>query len=154
MPRARKIPRSEWERNKQSICALFIDRDKSHEELVLSMAEEHGFHASKAQYIRQLGEWNIKKYSTKKDWKHADALVRKRKIDGKETEILMNGKLISAKKLKKELGRYGWQQTYDQSFTEDAPEGVIARTPPSSMPTSIRVRVLPWFQFRDELHLF
>ncbi|RSL96197.1 hypothetical protein CDV31_013577 [Fusarium ambrosium] len=154
MPRARKIPRSEWKRNKQSICALFIDRDKSHEELVLSMAEEHGFHASKAQYIRQLGEWNIKKYSTKKDWKHADALVRKRKIDGKETEILMNGKLISAKKLKKELGRYGWQQTYDQSFTEDAPEGVIARTPPSSMPTSIRVRVLPWFQFRDELHLF
>ncbi|RSL62978.1 hypothetical protein CEP53_004589 [Fusarium sp. AF-6] len=116
MPRARKIPRSEWEKNKQSICALFIDRDKSHEELVISMAEEHGFHASKAQYIRQLGEWNIKKYSTKKDWKHADALVRKRKIDGKETEILMNGKLISAKKLKKELGRYGWQQTYDQSF--------------------------------------
>ncbi|RTE84046.1 hypothetical protein BHE90_001465 [Fusarium euwallaceae] len=153
MPRARKIPRSEWERNKQSICALFIDRDKSHEELVLSMAEEHGFHASKAQYVRQLGEWNIKKYSTKKDWKHADALVRKRKIDGKETEILMNGKLISAKKLKKELGRYGWQQTYDQSFTEDAPGGVIARTPPSSMPTSIRVRALPWFQFRDELHL-
>ncbi|KAJ4218153.1 hypothetical protein NW759_008746 [Fusarium solani] len=114
MSRADRIPHSKWESNKKHIRALYLDQDKSLDDLVTSMSEEHDFHATRAQYIRKLGTWNMKKYSCKEDWKHADTLIRKRKVEGKDTEIFINGKLVSAKKLKKELGRYAWQQTHGQ----------------------------------------
>ncbi|KAM6511189.1 hypothetical protein FALCPG4_016192 [Fusarium falciforme] len=152
MSRACRVSHSEWERNKEHIRALYLDQDKSLDDLVTSMAKRHGFHASKAQYIRKLGTWNMKKYSSKEAWKHADALVRKRKVDGKDTEIIMNGKLVSAKKLKKELGRYAWQRTHgQQSLAGDAPP-VVARTPPSFAMPFIQGRTIPWFQFQDRLH--
>lgn len=63
----------------------------------------------------------MKKYSSQGDWKRADALIRKRKVNGKDTEILMNGKLVSAKNLKRELGRYAWQQPYGQQPSGERP---------------------------------
>ncbi|KAI8651957.1 Clr5 domain-containing protein [Fusarium sp. Ph1] len=139
MSRAERIPPSEWERNKEHIRVLYLDQGKSLDDLVTWMAEQHCFHASRAQYIRKLGAWNIKKYANKEGWKCADALIRKRKVEGKDTEILMNGKLVSAKKLKKELERYAWQQTYDQqpSVTRNstiAPDLGIPRPDLSSSP--------------------
>lgn len=63
----------------------------------------------------------MKKYSSKEDWKHADTLIRKRKVEGKDTEIFINGKPVSAKKLKKELGRYAWQQPHGQQSLGKTP---------------------------------
>jgi len=61
----------------------------------------------KSQYIGRLAKWRFKKYSNKAEWEYAEAQLRKRKDEGgKDTEIIMNGKLISTKKLKKELARY------------------------------------------------
>ncbi|KAI8648911.1 Clr5 domain-containing protein [Fusarium sp. Ph1] len=62
-----------------------------------------------------------------------DALIRKRKVDGKDTEILVNGKPAPTKKLNKELRRYARQGAPAQhSFVEDTSKRVVARTPPSS----------------------
>ncbi|WAO96178.1 Clr5 domain-containing protein [Fusarium falciforme] len=151
MSRADRIPRSEWDSNKEHIRALYLDQDKSLDDLVTSMSEEHDFHAT----ISENWAPGMKKYSSKEDWKHADTLIRKRKVEGKDTEIFINGKLVSAKKLKKELGRYAWQQPHgQQSLAKDAPEGVIARTPPSSTMAFIVGRSIPWFRFQDHLHSF
>lgn len=46
MSRADRIPRSEWESNKEHIRALYLDQDKSLDDLVTSMSEEHDFHAT------------------------------------------------------------------------------------------------------------
>lgn len=46
------------------------------------------------------------KNSTNDKWKFAASVVQKRKFEGKETEILINERLISAEKLKKEISRY------------------------------------------------
>ncbi|KAJ3459084.1 hypothetical protein MRS44_015157 [Fusarium solani] len=114
----------------------------------------------------------MKKYASKEQWKRADALIRKRKVEGKNTEILVNGKLVSAKKLKKELERYAWQRTYGQQPSgehpsspqvqrpsvsnsvevEDSLAGVIARTPPASTMAITLGCSNPVFQFHVQLH--
>ncbi|KAI8712981.1 Clr5 domain-containing protein [Fusarium sp. LHS14.1] len=109
----------------------------------------------KAQYVRKLDSWGFKKNSSKEKWEHAAAVFRKRKSEVKETELRMNGKVISPKKLKKEFGRHA----YMQSFSWVPPiepghdlEGVVARTPPSSLSSGfIMPNYLPWFQFQDYL---
>jgi len=48
----------------------------------------------------------LEKNSTKEKWEFAAGQARKRRLEGKETEIIINGRLVSAKKLKKEMARY------------------------------------------------
>ncbi|KAM5377909.1 hypothetical protein ACJZ2D_004813 [Fusarium nematophilum] len=144
------------ERNKEHIRALYLDQDKTLKELVTCMAENHGFRASRAQYIRKLDGWNLKKNSTKDHWKHADGLIKKRKIAGKKTEILMSGKVVPLQKLKMELGRYAWHQSFDPeppaATRENIPEAVTARTPPSSGARSVRIDTIPLFRFLNHLY--
>ncbi len=61
---------------------------------------------SKAQYVRRLKQWRLEKNSTKDKWEFAASQVQKRRLEGKETEIIINGRLVSAKRLKKEMARY------------------------------------------------
>ncbi|KAJ4313621.1 hypothetical protein N0V84_009329 [Fusarium piperis] len=150
MSRADRISSSEWERNKEHIRSLYLDQDKSLDDLVTSMAEQHGFHASRAQYIRKLGTWNIKKYSSKDNWKRADGLIRKRKVDGKDTEIVMNGKLVSAKKLKKELGRYAWQQPYGQQPSNEHPRNAQAQLLSICNPSAVEDSLAGWLATSQE----
>jgi hypothetical protein len=63
-------------------------------------------HYSKAQYIRKFKQWNFKKNSTNDKWKFVARHLEKRKLDGKESETYINGKLIPRKKVKKEVSRY------------------------------------------------
>lgn len=48
----------------------------------------------------------MEKNSTNEKWKFAASQIEKRKLEGKETEILINGTLVPSKKLKKEMARY------------------------------------------------
>ncbi|RTE77745.1 hypothetical protein BHE90_007799 [Fusarium euwallaceae] len=157
MPPAARIPLSLWEREKEHIRALYLDQDKTLDELVKCMAEEHGFEATRAQYIRRLDSWKMRKYSTKEEWEYVHSLVRKRKLEGKESEIIMDGKPISVKKLKKELGRYGQPSSSEKpcsSLPEDALEGIVACTPPTTTSVSFQINMIrwatvPWFLFHD-----
>ncbi|KAG4271472.1 hypothetical protein FPRO04_10912 [Fusarium proliferatum] len=113
MSQAERIPAWRWEENKEYIRTLYLDQNKTLDELVYNMVQNYNFLATRrAQYIRQLGKWELKKNATQDDWKCAKALIRKRKVEGKETEIMINGNVVAMKKLKKELGRYSWQQSY------------------------------------------
>ncbi|RSL98094.1 hypothetical protein CDV31_012740 [Fusarium ambrosium] len=157
MSPAARIPLSHWEMEKEHIRALYLDQDKTLDELVKCMAEEHGFEATRAQYIRRLDSWKMRKYSTKEEWEYVHSLVRKRKLEGKESEIIMDGKPISVKKLKKELGRYGQPSSSEKpcsSLPEDALEGIVACTPPTTTSVSFQINMIrwatvPWFLFHD-----
>ncbi|KAF4997848.1 hypothetical protein FDECE_11966 [Fusarium decemcellulare] len=157
MPPAARIPLALWDRNKEHIRGLYLDQDKTLDELVQCMAQDHGFHASRAQYIRRLDSWKMRKNSTKKEWEYVSALVAKRKLNGKDTEIVMGEKVVPAKKLKKELGRYPQPQLFGHEYSvpsEDAQEGIIARTPPTVPcldPGFIKFTTVPWFKFQDSL---
>lgn len=60
---------------------------------------------SKAQYVRKLKQWRLEKNSTKEKWEFAASQVQKRRLEGKETEVIINGRPVPAKKLK-EMARY------------------------------------------------
>ncbi|KAJ4256704.1 hypothetical protein NW762_008800 [Fusarium torreyae] len=115
MPQSARIPPAVWEAQKDRIASLYVDQDKTLDEVIKYMAEQHDFHASKPQYIRKVTvNWKLRKNSKKEEWEHASALVSKRKAEGKVTRLMMNGKIISNKKRKKEMTRY--QISQDQQI--------------------------------------
>ncbi|RMJ20186.1 hypothetical protein CDV36_000054 [Fusarium kuroshium] len=155
MSRAPRIPNTQWEKHKPAIHNLYISQEKKLEDVIKLMADEHGFQPTKAQYVRKLERWAFKKNSSKEEWEHAAAVVRKRKSEGKETELQMNGKVISTKRLRKEFGRYANLPSFSAAPPIDPDhdlEGVVARTPPCSLSSGfIMPNYLPWFQFQDYL---
>ncbi|KAH6974212.1 ankyrin repeat-containing domain protein [Ilyonectria sp. MPI-CAGE-AT-0026] len=104
------------------------------------MKEEHGFLATKAQYVRKLKDWAMEKNFTSEQWKHATDLVQQRKRSGKETDLLINGKVVSTKKLNKEFSRYGYLQNRVGIPT-------VARTPPSIQSVAVFLNTAPWLHF-------
>lgn len=67
---------------------------------------------SKAQYIRKFEQWGFKKNSTDEKWKYVAHKLQKRDLEGKESDIYVNGKLVTRKKVKKEVSRHSlpsWQ---------------------------------------------
>ncbi|RSL89694.1 hypothetical protein CDV31_015819 [Fusarium ambrosium] len=155
MSRAPRIPNAQWEKHKPAIRNLYISQEKKLEDVIQLMADDHGFQPTKAQYVRKLESWGFKKNSSKEKWEHAAAVVRKRKAEGKETELQMNGKVISTKRLRKEFGRYANLPSFLAAPPIDPDhdlEGVVARTPPCSLSSGfIMPNYLPWFQFQDYL---
>ncbi|KAF5021514.1 hypothetical protein F66182_6457 [Fusarium sp. NRRL 66182] len=142
IPRATKIPDAHWENHKEQIRVLYLDQDKSPDQLVLMLLSSQADMASllrRAQYIGRLRKWNFKKYSNKAGWEYAEAQVRKRKTElGKETELVMNGKPISDKKRKKEFGRYAAPWAYGlnpQIFTSGASARATGPQAQESPPT-------------------
>ncbi|KAF4952040.1 hypothetical protein FGADI_7040 [Fusarium gaditjirri] len=107
MSRASKIPEASWESHKSIIRTLYIDEDNSPEKVTEVLRDKYGFTASRHQIIRRLAKWKFKKYTTKEEWVYTSSQIQRRKDqDGKETEIVLNGKAISEKKLNKAIRRY------------------------------------------------
>ncbi|KAF5629602.1 multiple ankyrin repeats single kh domain protein [Fusarium sp. NRRL 25303] len=107
MSRAPKISEAIWERHKSIIRTLYIDEDNSPEKVSEILRDKYGFTASRHQIIRRHARWKFKKYTTKEEWVYTSLQIQRRKEqDGKKTEIVLNGKTISEKKLSKALGRY------------------------------------------------
>ncbi len=130
---------------------------------------------SKAQYVRKLKQWRLEKNSTKDKWEFAASQVQKRRLEGKETEIIINGRLVPAKRLKKEMARYvgcgsssenvsgkwhptslplsymGLELTAFKALLADGSHAVTVRTPPADVFGSVQYAQIPWFQFQDLL---
>ncbi|KAH7136285.1 ankyrin repeat-containing domain protein [Dactylonectria macrodidyma] len=157
MSRASKIPTIEWERHKEEISRCYQDMKLS--DLAKHMAESHKFFATEKQYVRKLGDWKVKKYSNKQAWEQAYLQVHKRKREDKTSEIVMNGKVIKSKRMKRELTRYSLPWSKHGSLLNDPsqeqpnaiPGDLVVRTPPSNQSPSITFNSLPWFLFQDSL---
>ncbi|KAM5381106.1 hypothetical protein ACJZ2D_003022 [Fusarium nematophilum] len=166
MSRAESIPAALWESQKDRIRSLYLDQDKTLDEVRQIMADQHGFHASKPQYIRRVTVlWKMRKNSTKEEWAQAGALLAKRKAEGKPTDLMMVNKIVPKKKLKKELKRYVGQVettaitpagvSQDVAvFTPpaDRSQDIVVFTPPSSGPRVVTLNTLPLFRLQDQLN--
>jgi hypothetical protein len=60
----------------------------------------------KPQYLRRFKEWGLSKNITSEAWKVVEHRLRKRRLEGKETEVLLNGIIVDKKRLKKEISRH------------------------------------------------
>lgn len=61
---------------------------------------------SKSQYEKKFTEWGFRTYLSRREWIYIGQCLKKRKAEGKESDIYFNGKRIDAKKVKRETSRY------------------------------------------------
>ncbi|RBR11897.1 hypothetical protein FVER53590_04813 [Fusarium verticillioides] len=150
MSRAPKISEAIWERHKSVIRTLYIEEDNSPEKVSEVLRDQYGFAASRHQIIRRLARWKFKKYTTKEEWVYTSSQIQRRKEqNGKKTEIVLNGKTVSEKKLSKALGRYVGPWDFGPKCQRIRPcedlTTIEIHTPkegPGVMPYST-----PWFKF-------
>ncbi|KAH0569268.1 hypothetical protein GP486_000024 [Trichoglossum hirsutum] len=118
-----KGPR-DWERHKETIRSLYIEKNFTLQHLIHEMKRDHAFNATKAQYERRLTKWGFKKNRKKREWIEIAEEVIRRRNEGKDSEVIIGDQIIPSKKLKKEVRRYGrdlinsvsTQGTEDQCF--------------------------------------
>ena len=73
--------------------------------------------ASKAQYIRQFKKWKFEKNLRSDQWKRITKVVRNRKSNGKDSEVLIKDGPVSDSRLRKEMSRYRPHEHDDCSGT-------------------------------------
>ncbi|KAJ4256808.1 hypothetical protein NW762_008904 [Fusarium torreyae] len=129
MPRAIMIPKKEWDKNKEHIRAFYLTQNRSLDDLISYMSQQHDFVAS------VLGE---------------------RKSDGKETEIFIRGQIVPVEKLKKELARHAYDRYGPSALSKKSKaitlSEIIALTPSSPVDILVRGYTIPWVQFQDLWH--
>lgn len=73
---------------------------------------------------------------TKKEWDYTLRRVRKRKFDGKESDVYFNGSKVPEKKVKKQMSRnysLSQEQLLDTTPIPTTPEAIIVRTPQATV---------------------
>jgi hypothetical protein len=53
-----------------------------------------------------LKAWGIRKNGKNSEWEFIDSRIQKRKLQGKESELLLNEKLYSPKRVRREIARH------------------------------------------------
>ncbi|KAJ0416235.1 ankyrin repeat-containing domain protein [Aspergillus carlsbadensis] len=157
----------EWEEHKVEIQHLYLEEDMKLLELMQHMTENRGFKKTKSQYERQLKKWKFQKkeYLPRGfDWDFVGKRVEKRKrLQGKESELFVNGELYPPEKLRKAL--YGKKAFVSKTHnfsgipSPKTPEGIELRTPSSLITHSFAEtwltnprltwnESLPWLRFQ------
>ena len=122
---------ADWDAQKSTIQRLYITEDRSLQALTEIMAASHGFCAryhffrlpirltttysnSKAQYERHFKQWGLRKNLKSHEWKAIRHHTSKRKFNGKESDLYVDGILIPNKKVRKETSRNNFTSTFDR----------------------------------------
>lgn len=130
-----------WEAFKSILRTLYLDQSLSLAEVAQEMATMHQFYATKAQYELQFKKWHFRKNRTAEEWRIVAQKLTERKQEGKESEVVLNGKLISSKKIRKETLRYGSISAASgippPGQSTPTPRGFIIRTPSPKFNKSI-----------------
>ena len=128
---------------------------------------------SKEKFVRRFKKWKLSKNSTDLKWAVLSHKVRKRRINGKDSEIHDKSKLILEKKVRKEMSRHSlsaWDQ-YSRigSFSilrhltdfkanqyvaasPTTPEDMVLCTPKGQWPLRITFGTVPWFKFQERFN--
>ncbi|KAF7535761.1 hypothetical protein G7054_g5141 [Neopestalotiopsis clavispora] len=151
----------EWENRKETIRKLYVGEDLTLQ-AVRKQMEHVGFIATKSQYEARFKEWGFSKNVPVKTWKHIGLKIGKRKREGKQSAVSVNGIQIPLKKVKKETSRhyYSSRELIEvEKNNAPSPLGplVVVATPPSSQDVLMLDRPptnLPWFSSIRFLDIF
>ena len=128
MSQSNQRPASEWEARKDAIERLYVHEKKNLPHIIKAM-QHRGFYATPSQYKRRFKEWKLSKNLTAKEWKRISRMVESRTKDGKLSQVILRGAIVSPERLRKEAGRYHLPTMFCQSPTPEPMEGVVVRTP-------------------------
>jgi post-segregation antitoxin (ccd killing protein) len=68
----------------------------------------------KAQYEKKFKDWGFQKHRTKQDWKVMGQKLGARKRMAKESNVYLDGQLVPAKKVRKEISRQAYMTVSEQ----------------------------------------
>ncbi|ETI20223.1 hypothetical protein G647_08257 [Cladophialophora carrionii CBS 160.54] len=164
MATPRESSMAQWERHKPAICKLYVDEGLTLAQVMDQMARIHDFQASEAQYKRKLGAWGFRKNEKADFWKDISLTLKRKNLDAADVDVLLHGKLVPTKKLKRAISRYDLptlkltpalpasspgDSIVPTIWRARTPDGVILR-PKILPPRTLRIE-LPWHKLRDQL---
>ncbi|KAG4272660.1 hypothetical protein FPRO04_10402 [Fusarium proliferatum] len=100
----------------------------------------------------RLKSWNFSKYIDRKTWQHIDHKIRKRKEEGKDSDVIRDGKRLKKVKVMKETNRHRETNIFAR-FKTPPPSPTNMQlcicTPPALPMTFEWPSSLPWLRLRD-----
>lgn len=90
----------------------FRARCANHRLLIIGLISFANRYNSKSQYIRRFEQWGFKKNFTDEEWKFIARQSQKRTLEGKDSDVYRDNRLVPRKKVKKEILRHtppSWQ---------------------------------------------
>ncbi|KAJ3578852.1 hypothetical protein NPX13_g1711 [Xylaria arbuscula] len=130
-----------FEQHEPKLRQLFLQEDKSLTQVKREMETHHGFPKTEVLTSAKIYEYTFRHLKLVKklgveQWVQVDAHVRKRKREGKETEVLLSGVPQPLAKIARAISRHKRGRLLQDRITKepipDCPEHVLLRTPPSS----------------------
>ncbi|QVM10220.1 hypothetical protein D8B26_004880 [Coccidioides posadasii str. Silveira] len=121
-----------WDNYKDILEDLYLHQNMSLKEVRTTMIPK-GLEATECQYEAQFKEWGFRKKLKKEEWRIVGYKTLKRKREQKETEMLLNKRVICPKKFKRQCSRY-MRLSEMMGITNEGPppktpDGVKLRTP-------------------------
>ncbi|GKZ75506.1 hypothetical protein AnigIFM56816_000159 [Aspergillus niger] len=105
---------------------------------------------SKASYTRQINKWGFRKHSESRNDEWISKRVAKRKRDGKESEVFIDGLQLHPKKITKAKYGKGFVSTIAQyAPSPKTPEGYLVTTPQTTGMCLSWDSSLPWLRFKS-----
>ncbi|KAK5657151.1 hypothetical protein OQA88_3208 [Cercophora sp. LCS_1] len=96
---------ADWEKHKAEIWRLYI-LDEVPQKNLLDEIRKLGLFATKSQLQYKLNRWGFKRNIDEPTWQKIDREIKKRKRDGKESEVIHNYKRLKPAKIAKETNRH------------------------------------------------
>lgn len=137
-----------WEEKKDTLRELYISENMTLDQVRNVMANSYNFEATNSQYERKSKQWKFRKHCKRTDWVAVSEMVSKRKRDGKESEVIIDGVPVPPKKVRKEISRNDIKYSltgYSRAPTPELPEGFLIRTPLTSPSPKIIAQVMATF---------
>ncbi|KAL2130451.1 hypothetical protein VTI74DRAFT_6380 [Chaetomium olivicolor] len=154
-----------WEQHKEIIRELFLEQDKTHDELAAILADRHGLDVGARQLKRKTNEWGfVKKIPAKEMGKMVRARQRRQEQLGRPTKFLRNPgsggfQVVPAAKLDAYQKRFGVPGDSAMSPSSGLPSNIMCQTPSSHAAPALRVgsrgvgSAIPAARSRDEMAL-
>ncbi|KAL3472608.1 ankyrin [Aspergillus californicus] len=128
---------SEWEPFKTSIAQLYLDEDKTLQDVRKTMKNTHNFCKSKGQYQRQLKKWGFEKneplpYPDAWESYIGPKIEKRKRLENKESAVYFDNEEYPPDKVRKALSGKGYVATHKRfrdDYSPNPPHGIIVRTP-------------------------
>ncbi|KAF2817365.1 ankyrin [Mytilinidion resinicola] len=145
-----------WELHKETIEDLYLSKNQPLKQ-VMDFMDTINFKATKGQYERQFKKWQLKKYSKSDQWKAIGHKLQKRKREGKESEVYLDGELVPPQKVMKAVARPSNHVSFIEKFQTEEYDIGPALTPREtcttvSMPSSIHLLKMAIYVLSNKLH--
>ncbi|KAI1078513.1 hypothetical protein F5B20DRAFT_204283 [Whalleya microplaca] len=141
MPQEKYARSFEWEPYKETIKTLYLEQNKTVEEIRRTMSEHHKFYATTTMYKKRINAWRFNRKRLREN-DVRDLLHQKRKRDaaGKASKFIVRGRDVGFERVQSYLKRKpknAFNRLEDISGHQMSSGTVICRTPSPSVPAAL-----------------